>query len=217
MGINLARHKRLSFIISSSFAGVSGALLAMYQASVQATAFKVAMTYEILLIVVLGGIGSLSGSVIAAFLFVGSSEWWLRFLDNTTILPSFGAKLLFAGIFGAVVAGLVLLVLYRQRKGDKARAAAGGQGKRLVLRPSEIAVIAVGALVIAWNVHFVISPSLQLPLLRSGFRMVVFSVVIMMVVLFFSKGLMGDRELPDLFRRRSRAQKTDKLQAGGSK
>ena len=40
------------------------------------------------------------------------------------------------------------------------------------------------------------------PLLRNGFRMVVFSVVIMIVVLFFRRGLMGDKELPDLFRRR---------------
>ena len=33
-----------------------------------------------------------------------------------------------------------------------------------------------------------------MPLLRTGFRMVVFSVVIMIVVLFFRKGIMGDRE-----------------------
>ena len=33
------------------------------------------------------------------------------------------------------------------------------------------------------------------PLLRSGFRMVVFSVVIMIIVLFFSKGIMGEKEL----------------------
>ena len=60
MGINLASHKRMSFIISSFFAGISGAMLAMYQASVQATTFKSSMTYEILLIVVIGGIGSVS-------------------------------------------------------------------------------------------------------------------------------------------------------------
>ena len=47
MGINLASHKRMSFIISSFFAGISGAMLAMYQASVQATTFKSSMTYEI--------------------------------------------------------------------------------------------------------------------------------------------------------------------------
>ena len=37
MGINLAKHKRMSFVASSFFAGISGAMLAMYQASVQAT------------------------------------------------------------------------------------------------------------------------------------------------------------------------------------
>lgn len=35
----------------------------------------------------------------------------------------------------------------------------------------------------------------RVPLLRSGFRMVVFSIIIMAVVLFFRKGIMGDREL----------------------
>ena len=35
----------------------------------------------------------------------------------------------------------------------------------------------------------------KVPLLRTGFRMVVFSVVIMIVVLFFRKGIMGTREL----------------------
>ena len=35
----------------------------------------------------------------------------------------------------------------------------------------------------------------KVPFLRSGFRMVVFSVVIMIIVLFFSKGIMGDKEL----------------------
>ncbi len=39
----------------------------------------------------------------------------------------------------------------------------------------------------------------KVPLLRNGFRMVVFSVIIMIVVLFFRKGIMGERELPDLF------------------
>ena len=124
MGINLPSHKRMSFIISSFFAGISGAMLAMYQASVQATTFKSSMTYEILLIVVIGGIGSVSGSIIASFLFIASSEWLLRFLDNETWIGGF-----------------------------------------------------------------------RVPLLRSGFRMVVFSIIIMAVVLFFRKGIMGDREL----------------------
>ena len=55
MGVNLAKHKSLSFVISSFFAGVSGALFAMFATTVQAKVFTSAMTYEILLIVVIGG------------------------------------------------------------------------------------------------------------------------------------------------------------------
>ena len=124
MGISLFKHKMLSFVISSFFSGVGGGLFAMYVANAQAKAFTSTMTYEILLIVVIGGIGSISGSVIGTFLYVACSEWWLRFLDMETYIGSF-----------------------------------------------------------------------KVPFLRSGFRMVVFSVVIMIIVLFFSKGIMGDKEL----------------------
>ncbi|MDP3447205.1 MAG: branched-chain amino acid ABC transporter permease [Eubacteriales bacterium] len=146
MGINLFKHKEMSFIISSFFAGVSGALLAMYQYTVQAAQFKSAMTYEILLIVVIGGIGSVSGSCIASFLYIAASEWWLRGLD---------------------------------------------MGKFL---------------------------GIQAPnLFRSGFRRFVFSVIIMMIVLFFSKGLMGDREISfaGLVRRFNRRAKPAKAAKGG--
>ena len=44
----------------------------------------------------------------------------------------------------------------------------------------------------------------EVPLLRTGFRMVVFSVIIMIVVLFFRRGIMGDKELPDLLSRREK-------------
>ena len=73
MGINLAKHKMLSFCTSSFFAGIGGALLVMYQATVKASVYSSAMTYEILLIVVLGGIGSITGSCIGAFLYVACS------------------------------------------------------------------------------------------------------------------------------------------------
>ena len=129
MGINLAKHKRMAFCISSFFAGVGGGLFAMFANQAQAKTFTTSMTYEILLIVVIGGIGSISGSCIAAFLYVAASEWWLRFLDTETYIGAF-----------------------------------------------------------------------KVPFLRTGFRMVVFSIIIMIVVLFFRRGLMGDRELSDVAR-----------------
>ena len=77
------------------------------------------MTYEILLIVVIGGIGSITGSVIASFLFVGCSEWGLRFLDNETTLKNFDAKVKFAVIFGILIAAVVafgLLSMQNRRR-----------------------------------------------------------------------------------------------------
>lgn len=129
MGINLAMHKMLSFCTSCFFAGISGAMMAMVLSIAQANNFKAAMTYEILLMVVLGGIGSISGSVIGALLFISASEWWLRGLD---------------------------------------------MGKFLGINAPDV--------------------------FRNGFRLVVFSVIIMIVVLFFRKGIMGDRELPEVLR-----------------
>lgn len=123
MGINLAQTKQLSFVVSSFFAGISGALLAMFQTTIQASQFKSALTYEILLIVVIGGMGSITGSCISSFLFIACSEWWLRFLDRTVTIGSF-----------------------------------------------------------------------TVPLLRPGFRKVVFSIAIMAIVLFYQKGIMGENE-----------------------
>jgi branched-chain amino acid transport system permease protein len=49
-------------------------------------------------------------------------------------------------------------------------------------------------------------------LFKNGFRMAVFSIIIMLIVLFFRRGLMGDKELPDLLDRRPK--KREKEAAG---
>ncbi|MEY8359445.1 MULTISPECIES: branched-chain amino acid ABC transporter permease [Anaerotruncus] len=123
MGVNLFKHKQLSFVISSFFTAISGGLLAMFMRSIEAKTFSITLTYDILLIVVIGGIGSVTGSVLSAFLVTASKEWWLRFFDQPLVI--------------------------------------GG-----------------------WEIS----------LFRTGFRMVVFSVLLMVVVLFYRRGLMGDKE-----------------------
>lgn len=122
MGLNLFRYKELAFVISSFFTGVGGGLLAMFMRSIDSKTFSISLTYDILLIVVLGGIGSVTGSVLGSFLVTAGREW-LRFFDN---------PLTIAGI--------------------------------------------------------------QIPLFRTGFRMVIFSILLMVVVLFYSRGLMGSNE-----------------------
>ncbi len=189
MGINLARHKRLAFCISSFFAGVGGGMFAMFANQAQAKTFTTAMTYEILLIVVIGGIGSVSGSCIASFLYVAASEWWLRFLDTsiTFTSPTDGRRIAFIAIYAIVVLGGAFLLIRRERRGE---------GKLW----KQILVGVVGLALLGWLVSYIAGGSLAMPLLRNGFRMVVFAIVIMIVVLFFRRGIMGDRELFDLFR-----------------
>ncbi|MDD5934157.1 MAG: branched-chain amino acid ABC transporter permease [Clostridiales bacterium] len=123
MGINLFRHKELSFIVGSFFSAVSGGMLAMFMRSIDSKTFSISLTYDILLIVVIGGIGSVTGSVIAALLVTMSKEWWLRFFDQP---------------------------------------------------------LSIGGV--------------EIPLFRTGFRMVIFSILLMIVVLFYQRGLMGKNE-----------------------
>ncbi|MGM9607595.1 MAG: branched-chain amino acid ABC transporter permease [Oscillospiraceae bacterium] len=197
MGINLAKHKRLSFCISSFFAGVSGALFAMYVANAQAKVYTTTMTYEILLIVVIGGLGSISGSCIATFLYVACSEWWLRFLDTETVFRSSTdpKRVLFIVIFAVVVIGGTLLLTRKARKNSS----------RPVPMWKLVVLWAVALALMAWLVYFAVTGTLQMPFLRGGFRMVVFSIIIMVVVLFFRRGIMGNRELTDLFKRRKKS------------
>lgn len=81
MGIGLLKHKLLSFVIGSFFAGVGGGLYAAFLGTVDPKNFMVALTYNFLLIVVLGGMGSISGTVIASFIVTGGLEA-LRFFDE---------------------------------------------------------------------------------------------------------------------------------------
>ncbi len=191
MGINLSRHKRLAFCISSFFAGVGGGMFAMFANQAQAKTFTTAMTYEILLIVVIGGIGSISGSCIAAFLYVAASEWWLRFLDTSVTFtsPADPRRIAFIAIYAIVVVGGAVLLILRDRRGEK-------------VLWKEIVTGVVALALMGWLAMYLAGGSMTMPFLRNGFRMVVFSLVIMVVVLFFRKGLMGDKELPDLFRRK---------------
>jgi len=110
MGVNLFKHKEMSFVISSFFAGISGALLAMFQTTINATPFNTVMTYEILLIVVIGGIGSITGSIIGAFLFTAASEWWLRGLDAGRWL-GISSSLMRPGFRKVVFAILIMLIV----------------------------------------------------------------------------------------------------------
>lgn len=123
MGINLFNHKVLSFMVGAFFAGIGGGLYGALLGTVDPKNFLFVLTYNFLLIIVLGGMGSISGTIISAFVVTAGQEW-LRFLDAPLTIGSF-----------------------------------------------------------------------DVPLFRPGFRMVIFSLLLMIIVLFYRNGLMGTKEL----------------------
>lgn len=81
MGINIFKYKLLSFTISAFFAGVGGGLLAILLSTIDPLMFRFVFTYQFLMIVVIGGLGSLTGSVISGVLITIMMEV-LRFVEQ---------------------------------------------------------------------------------------------------------------------------------------
>ena len=94
MGINIARHKVLSFAIGSAFAGLGGALLASYITAISPNDFGFTRSIELLCMLVLGGMGSIVG-VIA----------------GTTILTAIPEVLRFASEYRMIMYGVVLIIM----------------------------------------------------------------------------------------------------------
>lgn len=67
-GINVTKYKLLAFTLSATFAGIAGVLYSFSNYTVQSAKFGYNYSIEILVMVVLGGMGSINGSIIAAAL-----------------------------------------------------------------------------------------------------------------------------------------------------
>lgn len=103
MGVNTTKAKVRAFVIGSFFAGIAGALFAHYLRYLNPQTFDFNRSFEIIIMVVLGGMGSLTGSVIAALFLTGLKEA-LRPLQEITKLD-----------FRMVIYSLLLIVLMLTR------------------------------------------------------------------------------------------------------
>jgi branched-chain amino acid transport system permease protein len=83
MGINTTRMKVRAFVMSSFFAGVAGALYAHFTNFISPSSFTFLMSVNIVIMVVLGGMGSMTGSIVAAFIITALPEA-LRPLQDLT-------------------------------------------------------------------------------------------------------------------------------------
>ena len=103
MGIDITKYKLLVFTISSAFAGVAGVLFSYTMSNVQSATFDYNYSIEILVMVVLGGMGSINGSLIAAVLIT-----WLRNILQTKLGGEFAVL---QDLFFAII--LIIFVIYR--------------------------------------------------------------------------------------------------------
>jgi branched-chain amino acid transport system permease protein len=114
MGINVFRVKVTSFVVSSFWAGVGGALLGHMITTIDPKMFTFMLTFNILLIVVLGGIGSITGSIVSAIVITVLMEV-LRFLDmpmNFLFVKTQGLPGLRMVVFSIL---LMIVVIFRQQ------------------------------------------------------------------------------------------------------
>ncbi|WP_304038589.1 branched-chain amino acid ABC transporter permease, partial [Desulfovibrio piger] len=81
MGINVFRYKVLSFCVGAFFAGVGGALLGSHLSTIDPKMFNFLLTFNVLMFVVAGGLGSLTGSLLGATIVTILLEW-LRAIEE---------------------------------------------------------------------------------------------------------------------------------------
>ena len=101
-GINVTKYKLIVFAVSSFFAGIAGVLYSYSNFTVQSAKFSYTYSIEILVMVVLGGMGSINGSIIAATL--------ITFLDVKLQTILTGNLAVLQDLFYALI--LIVLVIY---------------------------------------------------------------------------------------------------------
>jgi branched-chain amino acid transport system permease protein len=117
MGIPIFRYKVLAFAVSSFYAGFAGALWAYYMGSITTEHFNITLSVEYLAMVIIGGLGSISGSIFGA-VFITMLNELLRFLTdflmNSAAIYHLGLSLapLREFFFGLVI---VLFILFEPR------------------------------------------------------------------------------------------------------
>ena len=101
-GIDVTKHKLMVFVISAAFAGIAGVLFSYANSPVKADTFDYNYSIEILVMVVLGGMGSINGSILSATL--------ITILNDKLTVYLTGDNAVFKDLFYSLV--LILLIIY---------------------------------------------------------------------------------------------------------
>ncbi len=88
MGVDTTRSKVISFVVSSAMAGVAGGLFGHYLMYIHTNTFTFIKSFEIIIMIVIGGLGSITGSVIGAVLYIFLTEGLREFAQYRMVLFS---------------------------------------------------------------------------------------------------------------------------------
>ncbi|HEY1434140.1 MAG TPA: branched-chain amino acid ABC transporter permease, partial [Thermoanaerobaculia bacterium] len=88
MGVHTTRAKVISFVVSSAMAGIAGGLFAHYLMYINVRSFTFLKSFEIIIMIVIGGLGSITGSVLGAVLFISLTEGLREFAQYRMVLFS---------------------------------------------------------------------------------------------------------------------------------
>jgi branched-chain amino acid transport system permease protein len=190
MGVNTTRFKVCAFVIGAAFAGAAGSMLAHYETFITPGTFSMDVSFIVLTMVVVGGTGSITGSLFAAIGLIMLQER-LRYLGHVTAGPVYVAALL-------LIVGALLVSGYCRRS-----------------RPGKwhTASLWVGTILAAVLLGRVLGTLLAgIPALAASFgqtyeafqlRMVVFAAALVVMMLVRPQGALGHYEFSwGLFRRR---------------
>jgi branched-chain amino acid transport system permease protein len=185
MGVDLTRVKVTAFVLGSAFAGAAGALLAQYEGFITPATFAMDVSFIILTMVVLGGTGSITGSVVAA-MFLSYLPEYLRGLKNST-----GGALTVSGaqVISALVATIVVTALIK-------RIIDGGLGTK-----ASRFGLGVGSVVLGVATHLAVQVGLSRigplaePKIEAGqLRMLIFAVILIILMLLRPQGVFAHHE-----------------------
>jgi branched-chain amino acid transport system permease protein len=179
MGVNVTRVKVTAFVIGSAFAGAAGALLAHFEGFVSPAMFTMELSFIVLTMVVLGGTGSITGSILATIVLFSLPE----ILRDMPPIPAGGV------IAGTIAA--VAMVVAMKRISDTYHGPKSTAGLLYVGAVLGAVVLSIG---LGFALNAVPAISANPPIEAAKLRMVIFATTLIFLMLLRPQGILGHLE-----------------------
>lgn len=183
MGVRTTTIKVVAFVVGAAFAGAAGAVFAHLEGFISPQSFPMAFSFMVLTMVVLGGTGSITGSVVAAVLLFAIPEYLRGVkIDGQPIAVSL------AGFVAFIIMGIVGLAVAKRIQ-DRVHE------KSKKVRASLLNLVGLVIAVFVLEMLFRNVPGLSRRIAIDQIRYVILALVLIGVMLLRPQGMFGHREL----------------------